>query len=103
MTRELTHLLVIGTFLVGTLLLAQSEVPAAGFNSPAAATSAATMTTANTTTVGAIACVCSCGINCDGSCAYDVGSCIYVGDAINCVGNCCAGAPKPGRDECAYQ
>ena len=39
-------------------------------------------------------CVCSCGINCDGACAFSFRGC-DIGIAIVCVANCCAAAPNP--------
>ena len=39
-------------------------------------------------------CVCYCGINCDGTCAFSFRGC-DIGLAIVCVANCCANAPHP--------
>lgn len=96
MTKRLVIVLAVAGFLVGTTVLGQRAVPAK-FESLAAST---TSSLASPAMVGGLACSCSCGINCDGTCTYSVGSCIYVWDAITCVGNCCAAAPRPGVGEC---
>lgn len=98
MNRWLVTGLLVASFLLGTTLLGQKRFPASGSTSLAAATSAASTSSANASVAG-IRCVCTCGINCDGSCTFDTGSCIYVGDALKCVANCCAAAPKPGPND----
>ena len=100
MTRGFGTLLLVASFLLGITVFGQ-RVPAARFYGLAAPTSTASCTTGNIATpVGGISCVCNCGINCDGSCAFDTGNCIYFQDAITCVANCCAAAPRPGAGEC---
>jgi hypothetical protein len=96
MSKEL-RMLIIATFLVGTALSSLSRLPEViGMTTPRGNR----LTSSAAAPAGDIRCVCTCGINCDGSCAYDTGSCIVVQDAINCVANCCARAPKPGSGEC---
>ena len=46
------------------------------------------------------ACVCSCGWNCDGSCAFEA-SCATTELANACTSGCCAGAPRATTVECA--
>jgi len=93
MTRGLGTLLLVASFLLGTTVLGQKQVPAKGFSLGVA-------TTANTVAVGGLPCSCSCGQNCDGSCVGDFGTCVFLDDALACHLDCCRNAPKPGPGEC---
>ena len=89
--------LVIALLTVGLLgLITMAHRPLPMGNVASIATLAANESSAG---LPPFSCTCSCGKNCDGSCASHYVGC-NASEAMDCIANCCDSAPTPDPREC---